>query len=308
MPARGAGALALGEEAVLQKLLVPLDGTPQAGAALPPARAIAQATGAAVVLVRVIPDDLPGAADQARAAADQYLAGVAAELAKSNLQVHTLVLAGARPADEILRAVAAERADLIVMATHARGGLQRVLLGSVTQDVLAASPVPLLLVRPGRHRVARVTALLIPVDGSPGGTLALGLAMPLAQATGARLVLLQVVPPLPADVKAQLVLAAPIAEALPGDAERLASAEHYVTQLVARLQNAGLVAEGHAVLGPVAATIVRTARDTGADIIVMSTHALTGPARAVLGSVADEVLRSADRPVLLVPRRQRPAE
>ena len=60
-------------------------------------------------------------------------------------------------------------------------------------------------------------------------------------------------------------------------------------------------------------TIVETADRVGADMVVMSTHALTGPARALLGSVADEVVRAARRPVLLVPQHQqvvasRPAE
>jgi hypothetical protein len=55
----------------------------------------------------------------------------------------------------------------------------------------------------------------------------------------------------------------------------------------------------------VADAIMRSADEVGADLIVMSTHALTGPARALLGSVADMVVRNARRPVLLPRRRAR---
>ncbi len=292
---------------MFKKLLVPLDGTSQSAVALPPARALAQATGAEIVLLRVIPHARPGGENSPRATAEENLASIAEELAKSALRVHTIVHPGTAQAEQIVRAIGSEHADLIVMATHGRAGLQRAILGSVAQQVLAESPVPLLLVRPGGHRVTQVTTLLVPVDGSPGGALALGLAVPLARATGARIVLLQVAVPLPEDVKAEVALAATIADELPWDEELLASAQHYVTQLTARLQRAGLAVQGHATLGRVSETIVGTANAVGADLIIMSTHALTAPARAVLGSVSDEVLRTADRPVLLVPRRRRPA-
>jgi nucleotide-binding universal stress UspA family protein len=55
-------------------------------------------------------------------------------------------------------------------------------------------------------------------------------------------------------------------------------------------------------MGMAADTINATAADVDADVVVMSTHAYTGPLRAVVGSVADAVLRTAGRPVLLVRR------
>src|SRR5437868_1911549 len=63
--------------------------------------------------------------------------------------------------------------------------------------VLALSPVPLLLLRPGGQYVSHVTSVLVPVDGSPGGALALGAAVGLAEASGASLRLLEVVVPIP---------------------------------------------------------------------------------------------------------------
>src|SRR5438105_14586713 len=86
------------------------------------------------------------------------------------------------------------------------------------------------------------------------------------------------------------------------DEEALRSAQTYVDGLSGRLQTSGLQVESKAVRGEVAATIDAVAEETNADMVVMSTHALTGPARAVLGSVADSVVRTSHRPVLLVRR------
>src|SRR5438093_160441 len=69
-------------------------------------------------------------------------------------------------------------------------------LGSVAEGTLEHSPVPVLVQRPGGKHVTAIKTLLVPVDGSPGGALALGSAVVLARATRARIVLMQVVVPL----------------------------------------------------------------------------------------------------------------
>jgi nucleotide-binding universal stress UspA family protein len=80
----------------------------------------------------------------------------------------------------------------------------------------------------------------------------------------------------------------------------LASARSYVEGRAEHLRRAGIDAEGHAVSGRISSTVVRVAEEAGADVIVMGTTAPRGAARAVLGSTADQVLRTARRPVLLV--------
>jgi nucleotide-binding universal stress UspA family protein len=61
------------------------------------------------------------------------------------------VLAEGRPADEILRLAKATRCDLLVMGTHGRTGLRRMLLGSVAEQVLRRAPCPVLTVRPAHE-------------------------------------------------------------------------------------------------------------------------------------------------------------
>jgi nucleotide-binding universal stress UspA family protein len=181
--------------------------------------------------------------------------------------------------------------------------LQRAFVGSVTQGVIADSPVPLLVLKPGGKRITAIEKLLVPVDGTAGGALALGAAAALARATNAYINLIQVVPPVPTWMYGGALDYAPAVFYDPAWEEAsLNSASAYVTELAERLRKGGLAADGRAVQGPVAMSIEQAAADLDVDVIVMSTHALTGPVRAVLGSVADEVVRNSERPVLLVRR------
>jgi nucleotide-binding universal stress UspA family protein len=223
--------------------------------------------------------------------------------------VDTGVRTGA-PATEIVAAATAASADLIAMATHGRAGLSRMFLGSVAERVLASSPLPVLLLRPGGHELTEVGTILVPVDGSPGGALALASAVALAGSLGARIVLLQVVVPI---LAYQTMYANGYGRGLyfdpAWDDEALEAAKRYTAGLAQRLRSTGARAEGLAVLGGVLApstavveAIVAEADRVDADLIVMSTHAHTGVARLLLGSTADALVRTSHRPVLLVHR------
>jgi nucleotide-binding universal stress UspA family protein len=142
---------------LLQRLLVPLDGSPVAESALPLAVELATATGAQLVLLRVEPWRTVGSApygtvaeftsieDKAAAEATSYLEGVRARL-PAGLAVQTVVLRG-RPSTSLVDFALYEHVDLIVMTTHGRGGVRRLVLGSVADHVVRAG-VPAVLVRP----------------------------------------------------------------------------------------------------------------------------------------------------------------
>jgi nucleotide-binding universal stress UspA family protein len=140
-------------------LLVPLDGSTLAEAALEPTAELAASLGSALVLVQVIPfppypllaDDGAYLAafdcDTAEASAQEYLAGVAARLQPTVPQVRWRVQLG-QPAVAIAEIAREEGADVIAMATHGRTGLARLVLGSVATALLQRASVPLLLIRP----------------------------------------------------------------------------------------------------------------------------------------------------------------
>ena len=284
-------------------ILVPLDGSPESNVSLPLARSLAQSSGGSIWLLRVatesaLPDD-----HVATHEAGQSIERIARELASSGVDVHPVIREG-DAAQEIIHLSRDVGADLIVMRTRGRSGLERAVFGSVAEEVLKKSPVPLVLVRPGGRRISHIRKLLVPVDGSPGGAVALRTAAEVAQATGASIKVLQVVVPIPMQAYAapyDYGGAAFYDSAWDDDA--LASARMYVEAVAARLRGLGLSVDAEARMARgVADAIVETAEQTSVDLIVMSTQALTGPARALLGSVADAVVRTSHCPVLLVHR------
>jgi nucleotide-binding universal stress UspA family protein len=279
-------------------ILVPLDGSAESNAALPLAHTLAKATDSSIKLLRV----LPTRDQEGTRWAAANLQHIATELAGSGIDVSTEVLHG-HAAEEILKELRADPPAMTVMRTHGRAGVERAIIGSVTQDVLKHSQVPLVLMRPGQRRPSGIRKLLVPMDGSPGGAVALTTAVGLAQATGASIGLLEVAVPVAMQTVCAYEYGGLSYYDSTWDEEALAGAAAYVKALVGRLRERGFAAAGEAQLAPdVAAAIVGKADRDVVDLVVMSTHALTGPARALMGSVADAVVRIAHCPVLLVHR------
>lgn len=137
----------------LDVILVPLDGSELAEAALPRAAELARESGAKLLLVRAAQAHVFPGVDPTEAQvhvveeAEQYLAGVAARLRADGVaDVETSVWYGP-PALSIVEAARLRRADLIVMTTHGRSGLGRLILGSVAESVLRGTTTPILLLR-----------------------------------------------------------------------------------------------------------------------------------------------------------------
>lgn len=147
---------------MIQRILVPLDGSGPSQRGLQEAVSLARALGARLVLLHVV-DDFPPHLELAPAAAyrealqrlrqrGQALLDQAAEHAAAvGVGTESLLQeVGAQTVgDAIVQQVRACRCDLIVMGTHGRRGLQRVAMGSDAELVLRTSPVPVLLVRHG---------------------------------------------------------------------------------------------------------------------------------------------------------------
>ena len=151
----------------LRKIVIPLDGSTLAEAAIEPAVFLGAAFGAEYEIVRVVPPVVmigsPYMAhavhtatdllEADRAAAERYLDAVKERVElEHGVTVRTRVVAGpGEPvADAILAAAREAGADLIAVATHGRGGLPRVALGSIADKLIRAATLPLLIVRPDR--------------------------------------------------------------------------------------------------------------------------------------------------------------
>src|SRR4051812_30547203 len=174
-------------------ILVALDGTPEAATGLPLAAVLAQGQEAGLILVQVCEDYHE--TSQAHIAAHDHLAACAAGLASYGLHVGIEVRYG-DVAEQLVAATRQHGADLVLLTTHGRQGLARAWYGSVTEDVVAKSPVPVLVLRAGERLPLHFQTLLVPLDDSPGSAAALAIACA-ALVPSASLVLLRVIPTLP---------------------------------------------------------------------------------------------------------------
>jgi nucleotide-binding universal stress UspA family protein len=292
----------------LQNILVALDGSPLAEAALPFATAIGARAGANLTLVRAavyrtLFSDV--AAQQVRVIKDgeDYLARTAMALRARGVPVSTRVPLGGSPAHWIVEESDLVHADLIVMATHEREGADRWVHGSIAEDVVHRSSVPVMLLRATadtqlaqRFEVHEPT-LLVPLDGSELADAALPVASDLAVATGARVVLVSVVPG-----PGQLVAGQG------GAITTYAGAEHHALEaeawayLQSRAERITVAAGVDTVIrfGAAAAEISMAADEYAAATVVMSTHGRTGLVRSMFGSVAGGVLHGTRVPVVMI--------
>ncbi len=163
-------------------ILVPLDGSAHALAALPVARWFAEAEGATLHILHVAEPQLPSSALVERLGLDP------AELRGSTLDAHA-----GEPASSVLNAARETAARLIVMCTHTASAMPRRVLGHTALGILRGAPCPVVLVRPERGQQDwRLRRILLPHDGTPAASAALRPAAELAHRTGAELVVLHV--------------------------------------------------------------------------------------------------------------------
>lgn len=291
------------EPLMYRKIMVPLDGSPFSEEALPLAVEVAHRTGAELRLVHVLVPIFGKAIVELERGANEELDALARRVREeSGVEVSAERLMGDAVA-QLAGYVKREGIDLVVMATHGWGGLQRAWLGSVTDALIREVEVPILAFRPHGTEVIRIDGkakehVLIPLDGSELAEAVLDEAILVAGAD-ARFTLLRVVPlPIPGDPMMGSIgpgVVEDVVESLRAEAER------YLTGVAERLE--GRVAQVKSVIlveiQP-ATAILLYAADHDVDLIALATHGRRGLQRWALGSVADKVLRGGTVPVLLI--------
>lgn len=289
------------------RILLPTDGSAVAEAATDAALALAERFGADLHVVHVLEfgDLPPGIEDTDEgelAHGGEAVTAAAAERARdAGLDVTTAVLEDAEATHRALLDYADEHGiDCIVMGTYGRSGLDRFVLGSVTEQTLRESPIPVLTVHEETVVDTDFDAILVPTDGSECAMAAAEEAIELAAATGAALHVVNVVDPGAVGTEGDVGM---LLDALQQAGERAIEA------VVDRAREAGVsTIEGSALSGTAYRAIVDYAEESEIDCIVMGTHGRTGIRRFLLGSVTERVVRLSDVPVLAVKDREEAAE
>jgi nucleotide-binding universal stress UspA family protein len=306
-------AMRFPERLMFNRILVPLDGSPLAEQALGRAIAIARASSAEIDITLVHqPFVFDGFADapwidQLENIERDYVSTINAEIRSGGLVRTTHAVLRGQPVDMICRRIEEMQADLVVMTTHARTGLNRAWLGSVADGIIRHATVPVLALRPveglSRQDASRrlFERVLIPVDGSTDSTEIFKAASSLGKCANARLTLLRVVEPIPL-VSMEAGLPSGYMPALtdaPTTRRLAAEAKEQLTETARRLhEESGLTVEADVVVEPrIAPAILEFARKHDSDVVAMATHG-RGVSRLLMGSVADKVMRGGNLPVL----------
>lgn len=298
---------------MLNKLLVPLDGSTTSERAIEPALNLARPNKAEVILLHsLIPVHtmMPAFADEyawiwpagslerSRQQAAKYLKSVADKWADAGVELHTQLVEG-HEAVAILDVAAEEGVDMIVMSAFGYTGLSRWSMGSTTEKVLHGAPCPVLVIRTAKP----IHEMVVTLDGSRLAERAMEPAIDVACALDAHVTLLRVSrPPFTLEQVPYLEWAeTDVGERLGTDLRN--GAEQYLQEVARRHEGMRPGGEpiGTAVVeGPPVEEILDFATEHDTDLIGLSTHGRTGLRRWIYGSVAARVLRGSACNVMIV--------
>ena len=295
------------------KILIPLDGSKTAEKVLPYARFLAGSLKLPVELLAVV-DIVEMAthisADRARYLdtmiedsvrnSEQYLKGIAGTFPSGNTKC---TVEKGKAEQMIIEAAAADKGTLITMATHGRSGMNRWLLGSVTEKVLRGGTNPMLLVRATEEGKtdgeATLKSIVVPLDGSELAEGVLPTVAELAKTLKLAVVLFRAYSiPTSAYAGGEGYYAVNYEELLTAMKEEAVDYLEKKTEAVKKLgiANVSYVAkEGFA-----ADEIISLSRKSPDNLIAMCTHGRSGVKRWMLGSVTETVVRHSADPVLVL--------
>jgi nucleotide-binding universal stress UspA family protein len=292
----------------IETILVPLDGSALAEAALSPAETLARGLGARVILLHVLeaepPAEVHGEPHLANIpAATAYLDAIAARLGDHGIAVDTHVHTD--PERNVPEAIASHGSELesqlIVMASHGSGGIRGFLFGRVAQQVLRLGSRPVLAVQ-GEDNASPFSAGVVAIllNGEAEAEAAIPIALTVAGALNASLHLIAAVP----TVGTLNAARAASATLMPGAARQVLNLERDAMKSYLDGIAAGIAAAGHRVAatlvrGDVATESVDEATRIGAGILAMATHARQGLSGIWSGSIGSRVLMRYQKPLLL---------
>ena len=297
---------------MFKHILVPLDGSKLAEAAIPVAVSLAQTLSAPVTLLHIIEQDAPEEIHQDHHItqadeASRYLERVAERDFPATVRVETHVHSAAVqdvPSSIVEHAMTEFQPDLIVMCTHGKSAVRELLYGSIAQQVVAQGSTPLLLVKPdeGASPGFKLDKILIPLDTGPVHDASLPMTEELARAYHSEIHLVTVVPTF-STVAGQAAAASSL---LPATTSALLeinveNAANDLQEHLDELKRGNLNVTAEVARGDPATEIVNLSQKLKVDLIVLTTHQKAGTAAFWARSVAPNVVRRAQIPVLLIP-------
>lgn len=270
-----------------------IDDSPASAEATHVVAQVASALKAMVTVLHVYPRDVSTDQGAGLAAAAQSLVERSVDIVRGSDAKANPAIRSANSddvADVILGLARTIPADLIVVGSRGRRSLAELLLGSVSHEVVAGAPCPVLVIRSAHGLPARpVRKILLAIEGTADVDALFAATADLALALGAEVEVAHFALPDEGEIEKDLHHA------------RKSHGEQALDEISERLRAAGVNVNvvGLTGIGPIAHELARQAEAEDADLIVVGSPKLTGVIDQLVGSVADGVIHRTRRPVLL---------
>jgi hypothetical protein len=266
----------------IEKLMVATDGSQYSESAIREAIHLAKICSSNLIAVSVVKTNLefdsvlPQFVEKAEQEAIKHLESVKAQAAKEGVNCMTIVSLSEEPYQDIVNHASKNNVDMIIMGTHGRTDMKRLMMGSVTALVIGHAPCKV-LVLPLNARV-ECRNVLIATDGSKYSEAAASEALGIAKRCGSSLIVISVAS---------------------SDAE-IASAKDNVNKVSEAAEKECVKTTSVVTTGKPYEAILKTSKKENADFIIVGSHGRTGLARLLMGSVTERVIGHAETAVLVV--------
>jgi len=296
---------------MFKHIIVPLDGSEMAEAALPAALYFAQCFSAKISLIHLIEKGLPQSVHEQQhlhkdTEAVAYLMKIAASFPQgTNVDYHVHSDEVSHVAQSIVDHSMIElNSDLVIMCTHGGDDIRRFVVGSIAQQVIARGTVPVLVVHAteGYSDTFACKKILVPLDGQrKHGDIAEPAAQ-IARCCSATIRLISVVPTFDT-IPGKWIQ---VGRLLPGTTSKMLDIEteeigDFLHEKTSALKATGIAAEYKVLRGNPGHMISVDAEESSSDIILMATHGKAGMSALWEGSVAAKVMSECKKPIMLLP-------
>lgn len=299
-----------------RNILLPTDFSPCANAALHQAVTIAERFQGTVTMLHVVvvhesdPSNLKTLMATSSISYDKIITTAEEMLHTKEGMIETpvliekVLLRGISPTSEILSYAAEHHPDLIVMGTHGRTGIRRLVMGSVAEKIIRLSNSPVMTVRCGSDGkpldYPNYRSILLPVDFSKASTKALWTASEIARKYGSKLTLLHVTE------------APEFTGYLEGDdlnddelsSSQIEEAEETLADFLSKAPLNGIEVYTRVIFGRPGRKIVEFAHNEDIDLIIIPSHGKSGFEKLLMGSNVNKVVHRADCPVLVLKKKE----
>jgi hypothetical protein len=268
--------------AKMEKLLVATDGSEFSKSAIREAINLAKICSSKLIAVSIVKtnpefeDLVPQVIEKLEKEVIRYLESIKNRASRENVDCEIIVHLSEEPYQDIIDEAAKNQVNMIIVGTHGRTGLKRLMMGSVTAKVVGHATCNVLVV-PVTAKV-ECKNILTATDGSRYSDAAAIEAIGISKRCGSSLIVISVAT----------------------SDEEIKSAEDNVKKVVELAEKEGIKTDGLAVKGIPYEAIVDASKRKGADLIVVGSHGRTGLERLLMGSVTERVIGHSESAVLVV--------